>query len=252
MSCNLTILYGFSVMIQKQFFAYFSYFPRMSNISIRKTHEKIRKSYSWKWFKIWNDFVKEFASEEVEATYIARTILIFYSYLKICVWLWLEAVTLPITSASCERSFSKMKLLKTFPRNSMTSERLGNVDLSGVSRVWQAWHMPWASLWRVRKNCLAKLISLFTVSWTYILRPMHSLNCKAASTPRPHLKHNVGRAALAPLSIMTKLGYCDITRGPDIATEQERSRAMSTRPRPSHAIRKDTLVCTAAFQASRY
>jgi len=47
MSCNLTILYGFSVMIQKQFFAYFSSFPSRSNISIRKTVEKIRKSYSF-------------------------------------------------------------------------------------------------------------------------------------------------------------------------------------------------------------
>jgi len=37
---------------------------------------------------------------------IARTIFIFYSYLKSCVWLLLVAVTLPITSASCERSFS--------------------------------------------------------------------------------------------------------------------------------------------------
>ena len=47
MSCNLRILYGFSVMIQKQFFAYFSSFPWRSNISIRKTLEKIRKSYSF-------------------------------------------------------------------------------------------------------------------------------------------------------------------------------------------------------------
>jgi len=49
---------------------------------------------------------------------------------------------------------------------------------------------------------------------------------------------------------MTKLQYCDMTRGSDIATEQERSLAMSTRPRPCHAIRKDKLVRTAAFQAS--
>ena len=45
------------------------------------------------------------------------------------------AVTLPITSASCERNFSKTKLLKKFPRNSMTSERLNNVDLLSVERV---------------------------------------------------------------------------------------------------------------------
>jgi len=35
------------LMIQKQFFTYFSSFPRRSNISIRKTLEKIRKSYSF-------------------------------------------------------------------------------------------------------------------------------------------------------------------------------------------------------------
>jgi len=52
-----------------------------------------------------NKFVKEFASEGVEAAYIAWTIFIFYSYSKSCVWLLLAAVTLPITSASCERSF---------------------------------------------------------------------------------------------------------------------------------------------------
>jgi len=34
-------------MIQKQFFTYFSSFPRRSNISIRTTLEKIRKSYSF-------------------------------------------------------------------------------------------------------------------------------------------------------------------------------------------------------------
>ena len=55
--------------------------------------------------------------------------------LKTCVWLLLVAVTLPITSTSCERSFSKMKLLKTFPRNSMTSGRLGNVDRLSAERV---------------------------------------------------------------------------------------------------------------------
>jgi len=35
-------------------------------------------------------------------------------------------------------------------------------------------------------------------------------------------------------------------------TEQEKSHALSTRPRPSHAIRKDKSVCTAAFQKRRY
>ena len=34
-------------MTQKQFFAYFSSFPRRSNISIKNTLERIRKSYSF-------------------------------------------------------------------------------------------------------------------------------------------------------------------------------------------------------------
>jgi len=116
----------------------------------------------WKWFKIWNNFGTEFVLEGVEAAYFARTIFIFYSYLKSCVWLLLEAVTLPITSVSCEWSFSKMELLKKFPRNSMTSERLGNVHLSGVSRVWEAWHMPWAPLWQVAET--AGRIKIFICS----------------------------------------------------------------------------------------
>ena len=66
---------------------------------------------------------------------ISLTIFTFYSYLKSCVWLLLVAETLPITSASCERSLSKTKLLKKFSRNSMASERLGNVDLLLVERV---------------------------------------------------------------------------------------------------------------------
>jgi len=40
--------------------------------------------------------------------------------------LLLIAVTLPATSTLCERVFSKMKLVKTFLRNSMTTERLSS------------------------------------------------------------------------------------------------------------------------------
>ena len=136
----------------------------------------------------------------------------FYSYLKSCVWLLLVAATLPVTSVSFEWSFSKMKLLKKFPRNSMTSERLGNDDLSGVSRVWQAWHMPWAPLWRAAKTAGKIKIFIYS-SFNLYCAPHAFINCKAASTPRPYLKHYVGRVALAPLSIITKLRYCDITRG---------------------------------------
>ena len=39
-----------------------------------------------------------------------------------------------VTSASCEIYFSKMKLVKIFSRNSMTSERLGKTDLLSRER----------------------------------------------------------------------------------------------------------------------
>jgi len=80
------------------------------------------------------------------------------------------------------------------------------------------------------------------------------INCKAASTPHPYLRHDVGRVTPAPLSIMTKLVvlWHAIARRSDIVTEQERSLVISTRPRPSYVIRKDKSICTAAFQARRY
>jgi len=52
--------------------------------------------------------------------------------------------------------------------------------------------------------------------------------------------------------IMTNLWYCDITRRSDIVTEQERSLAISTKHRPSHAIRKAKSVHIADFQARWY
>jgi len=53
--------------------------------------------------------------------------------------LFIEVVTnaapLPITSASCETALSKMKLVKTFLRNSMTGDRLSNIDLLSIERL---------------------------------------------------------------------------------------------------------------------
>jgi len=101
------------------------------------------------------------------------------------------------------------------------------------------------------KNCLAKWKSLFTVSLTSILRPcIHELqSCiNAASSPRA-LRRACWARTTKHYDKFTILWH---NKRSDIATEQERSLAMSTRPRPSHAIRKDKLVRTAAFQASRY
>ncbi|XP_064078483.1 uncharacterized protein LOC135195906 [Macrobrachium nipponense] len=50
--------------------------------------------------------------------------------------LLLIAVTLPVTSASCERSFSKMEIVKTFLGNSVTSERLSNTALLSIESKW--------------------------------------------------------------------------------------------------------------------
>ena len=147
------ILYGFSIMIQKQLFCVFQLFQTFLS---KKKLERIRKSYSFSKNDLKHEigFGKKFASEGVEAAYIARTFFKSYSYLKSYVWLLLVAVTLPVTSASCEKNFSKMKLVKTFPRNSMTSERLGNTDLLSGERYelknrfrWFRWWI-WQSTWQ--------------------------------------------------------------------------------------------------------
>ena len=49
--------------------------------------------------------------------------------------LLLIAVTLPVTSASCERCFSKMKIIKTFLRNSMNHDRLSSIALLSIERA---------------------------------------------------------------------------------------------------------------------
>ena len=41
-------------------------------------------------------------------------------------------VTIPLTTASSERSFSKLKLKKTYLRNSMRQERLHNLDILSI------------------------------------------------------------------------------------------------------------------------
>jgi len=97
------------------------------------------------------------------------------------------------------------------------------IVLSGVSRVWQAWHVPWAPLWQGRKNCLAK-IKIFICSFLNLYFAPHTFtNCKAATTQQRY----VGRVARAPPSIMTKLWDCDITWRSDIMTEQECSHAIA-------------------------
>ena len=131
MFCNLIgFCSDFLQWFRSNYFAYYTSLPSRSNISIRKTLERIRKSYSFSKndSKHEINFGKDFALEGVEAAYIVRTIFLIYSCLKSCAWLLLVAATLPVTSASCEKKFSTIKFVKTFPTNSMTSERLGDTD----------------------------------------------------------------------------------------------------------------------------
>ncbi|CAF1658030.1 unnamed protein product [Rotaria magnacalcarata] len=44
------------------------------------------------------------------------------------------AMTIPVTSATCERSFSKMKTIKTALRNTMSDERLSNLCVLSIER----------------------------------------------------------------------------------------------------------------------
>lgn len=41
-------------------------------------------------------------------------------------------MTIPVTTPSCERSFSKLKLIKTYLRSTMTEERLNNSALISI------------------------------------------------------------------------------------------------------------------------
>jgi len=64
-------------MIQKQFFRVFQLLsPEVKHFYEKNTWKNSQIIFiSWKWFKTWNDFGKEFASEGVEAAYIARNVL---------------------------------------------------------------------------------------------------------------------------------------------------------------------------------
>ncbi|CAF3409543.1 unnamed protein product [Rotaria socialis] len=45
-----------------------------------------------------------------------------------------NAITMPISQVTCERSFSKMKLIKNYLRNSMTNERLSDLTVMAIER----------------------------------------------------------------------------------------------------------------------
>ena len=121
----------FSVMIQKQFFCVFQLVtPEIKYFYQENTWKNPHIIFlSENDLKHETTLAKNLLRKESKLPISPEQVFFIYSWLQSCVWLLLVAATLPVTSASCERSFSKMKLVKTFPRNSMTSERLGNIDL---------------------------------------------------------------------------------------------------------------------------
>jgi len=44
-------------------------------------------------------------------------------------------MTIPVTSASVERSFSKLKLFKNYLRNSIGQDRLSNIAILNIERL---------------------------------------------------------------------------------------------------------------------
>ncbi len=53
---------------------------------------------------------------------------VFFELFRLCK----IAVTLPVSSASCERSFSTLKLIKTFLRSTTTDERLSDLGVLSI------------------------------------------------------------------------------------------------------------------------
>lgn len=45
-----------------------------------------------------------------------------------------NAITMPISQVTCERSFSKMKIIKNYLQNSMTNKRLSDLTVLAVER----------------------------------------------------------------------------------------------------------------------
>ncbi|CAF2050659.1 unnamed protein product [Rotaria magnacalcarata] len=62
---------------------------------------------------------------------------VLYSFTEIfptLVTLIKSAITMPVSSTTCERTFSKMKMIKTTIRSTMTDDRLSDLCLIAVER----------------------------------------------------------------------------------------------------------------------
>ena len=99
---------------------------------------------------------------------------------------------------------------------------------SGVSRVWQAWHVPWAPLWRGRKIAWKK-IKTFTYSFLNLYFAPHTFIGHIYTVT---LLNALSRpCCTSTTKNYDKLWYCDTTRRSDIVTEQGCSLTVSTKLR---------------------
>ena len=112
--------------------------PGSQSFLSEKTLQAYANAYSISQYDLQHEIplVKKLLNKEPKQPTSALEFLCFLAPYKAafdCLYkLLLITVTLPVTSASCERSFSKMKLVKTFLRNSMTSDRLSNIALLSI------------------------------------------------------------------------------------------------------------------------
>jgi len=68
--------------------------------------------------------------------------------------------------------------------------------MAGMARAMES--IAWTPLWRMRKNCMAKIKSCLAISFIFILRPIQTtINCTAASTQRPHWSNTMIRVCCA-------------------------------------------------------
>ena len=80
------------------------------------------------WLATWNSSHEETSYEGTWMTCIHRAIPVSHMSVQSSIWMHVQ-VTLNSGNSSCQQSFSKMKLVKTLLRNSMTSDRLSNTAL---------------------------------------------------------------------------------------------------------------------------
>ena len=120
--------------------------------------------------------------------------------------------------------------------------------------LWPFWAFSATHALIPRPHGDSALVELFLLSLSnYVPAPcIHKLQRCINTAPLPKALTWACYASTTKHYDKTVILWHAITRGSDIVTEQERSLAIYTSPRLSHAIRNYESVPTAAFQARRY